>query len=106
MIESIQFRVKYALESQGRDVGQDPKIPAKAIAQWLKKTRTLIITMRIDRDLSQAQFAKVLGWSRGKLANIEAGRSKLTQEDFAVIAYGFGLTPETFIERISKISEW
>jgi DNA-binding XRE family transcriptional regulator len=70
--------------------------------RWAKAVRTVIVATRKDADLNQDQLAELVGWSRSKLANIEAGRRRLQTEDFAMIALALRLEPEALMRRVGK----
>jgi len=55
---------------------------------------------RRDKDIRQAQFGELLGWSHDTVANIESGRRKIEFGDVVLAAIVLGEKPDTLIQRI------
>ena len=68
--------------------------------QWRRAASAVVAATRRDNDLTQAQLAKKLGWSRESLARIETGNRKLELSDFIVIAYALGVAPDVLFGRV------
>lgn len=53
-----------------------------------------IVALRQDRDLKQADIAKVLNRSRSAYANLENKKYKFTVEDIILLCKYYDVTPE------------
>ena len=53
-----------------------------------------IVALRQDRDLKQADIAKILNRSRSAYANLENKKYKFTVEDIIVLCKYYDVTPE------------
>ena len=56
-----------------------------------------LIAMRIDRDLSQKEVAKVINKSQQGYDHIEKRRAKLTIEDFVKLCRYYGVSPNQLL---------
>ena len=56
--------------------------------------------LRIQRGISQEQFAKLIEMDRSYYASIEEGRRNVTLRNLAKIAGGFGITLSELFEGV------
>ena len=67
---------------------------------WDRAVIAAVASARKDRDLTQAELAERLGWSREILSNIEQGRRAVTVSDLILIGRALNIEPETLFRRI------
>lgn len=72
------------------------KIDVK-FAEWVKHTR-------IERRLTQPEFAKKCGISRSTVANIEANKQHVSLMTFCKIAEGLGVNPSSVLDGLCDYS--
>jgi transcriptional regulator with XRE-family HTH domain len=53
-------------------------------------------------DVTQAELAERMGWSREVVSNIEQGRRDVTVPDLILMARALDLEPETLFRRILR----
>ena len=73
---------------------------AKQSLPWRRAVAAVIAATRRDRDVTQAQLAARIGWSRDKLAKAEAGTRRIELGDVLMIAQALGERTERVISRI------
>lgn len=67
-----------------------------------------IVALRQDRDLKQADIAKILNRSRSAYANLENKKYKFTVEDIILLCKYYDVTPEYilgFTDKQNKINK-
>lgn len=64
------------------------------------RARVVLRASREDADMSQEKLAKVLGWTRHMVANLEGGRRECRFVDFVAIAWALKVEPERMLRRI------
>jgi DNA-binding transcriptional regulator YiaG len=74
----------------------------KQYERWERAACTVIAASRRDRDMSQAELAHELGWSRTKLAKSESGRRAFRFAEVLLIAVTLGEDPEVLVRRIRR----
>jgi transcriptional regulator with XRE-family HTH domain len=67
---------------------------------WDRAVIAAVASARKDRDLTQAELAEHLGWSREIVSNIEQGRRGVTVSDLILIGRALNIEPETLFRRI------
>jgi transcriptional regulator with XRE-family HTH domain len=60
-------------------------------------------TAREDRGLSQATLARRIGFTRSSVANLEAGRQRVTLHLFVLIARALGVEPDGLLPDASML---
>ena len=70
--------------------------------QWHHAAVAIIAASRRDADVKQADLAAKLGWSRSKVAKIEAGERRIELPDFILIAKALGIEPEKLFHRVMR----
>ena len=70
--------------------------------QWHDAAVAVIAASRRDADIKQADLATKLGWSRSKVAKIEAGERRIELPDFILIAKALGIEPEKLFHRVMR----
>lgn len=55
---------------------------------------------RMDAHMSQPTLAKLLGWTRNMVANLETGRRVARVEDFVLVAHALNIKPEKLLRRM------
>jgi transcriptional regulator with XRE-family HTH domain len=60
-------------------------------------------TVREDRGLSQATLARRIGFTRSSVANLEAGRQRITLHLFVLIAKALGIEPAMMLPDTSML---
>ena len=73
---------------------------AENLAPWRTAVAAVISASRRDHDFTQPQLARRIGWSRDKLAKVEAGKRRVELGDVVMIAQALGETPERFFRLI------
>jgi predicted transcriptional regulator len=68
--------------------------------RWRTAVATVLAATRRDHDVTQPELAKRVGWSRDKLAKVEAGTRRVELGDITVVAHALGERPELVIRRI------
>lgn len=58
--------------------------------------------LRLAKPLTQAQLAKAVGVTRASIANIEAGRQKLSVDRLCDLGHALGVTPDALLPRESS----
>jgi transcriptional regulator with XRE-family HTH domain len=67
---------------------------------WDRAVIAAVASARKDRDVTQAELAERLGWSREIVSNIEQGRRGVTVSDLILIGRALNIEPETLFRRI------
>ena len=63
-----------------------------------------LTNMRIDRDLTQSEVAKVLSKSQQGYDHIEKRRAKLSIEDFMKLCEYYNVSPDYFLGYTKKVT--
>lgn len=74
----------------------------RLLSQWSKSARQAIQGSRKDVGLNQEVVSERMGWTIDVLSNVEAGRRKITIEEFIVLAQQMGVDPETMFRRVMR----
>ena len=92
------------LPSVERLVSDNPrKASKKAVReQWHRAAVAVIAASRRDAGIKQDDLAAKLGWSRSKVAKIEAGARRIELPDFVLIARALNIDPETMFRRVMR----
>lgn len=61
-----------------------------------------IISTRKDSDVTQAELAERMGWSREIVSNIEQGRRDVSITDLILMARALNVDPETIFRRVLR----
>lgn len=69
---------------------------------WDRAVVATVSSTRKDLDVTQAELAERLGWSREIVSNIEQGRRAVTVSDLIIIARVLDLDPETLLRRVLR----
>jgi transcriptional regulator with XRE-family HTH domain len=70
--------------------------------QWHRAAVAVIAATRRDAEIKQDDLAAKLGWSRSKVAKIEAGDRRIELPDFILIARALNTDPETLFRRVMR----
>jgi transcriptional regulator with XRE-family HTH domain len=68
--------------------------------QWRRAAAAVIAATRRDKDMTQDQFASLMGWSHDTVANLESGRRKIELGDLVMAAIVLDEEPNTLIQRV------
>ena len=68
--------------------------------RWRTAVATVLAATRRDHDVTQPQLAKRIGWSRDKVAKVEAGVRRVEFGDVVLLANALGERPELVLRRI------
>ena len=66
--------------------------------------RSQLVRLRKDRGLTQEQVASRLEWSPSKLIRVEGGRSSITKVDLEALLAVYGVTSESYRERLATLN--
>ena len=83
---------------------QDPRKASKKAQRerWHRAAVTVLAASRRDAEIGQEALAGRLGWSRSKVAKIEAGERRIELPDFILIARALDIDPETLFRRVLR----
>ena len=73
-----------------------------ATVRWRNTVAAVISASRKDADVRQEDLAQRLGWSRWKLAKIEAGEGKIEFGELVLLARALKIEPETLFRRMLR----
>ena len=68
--------------------------------RWRKAAAAVIAATRRDKDMTQDQFGRLMGWSHDTVANLESGRRKIELGDLIMAAIALDEEPNTLIQRV------
>lgn len=78
----------------------ESKAQKAARVHWRRIAAAVLAATRRDQDLTQAQLAKKVGWTRDTIADIEMGRRKFEVGELIILAQVLRTSPEVFFHRI------
>lgn len=67
---------------------------------WRQTVATVLAATRRDADVTQPELAAMIGWSRDKLAKVEAGQRRVELGDIVMIATALRQKPDALLRRI------
>lgn len=77
----------------------------RSVDQFYNDVGKRIKAMRIGAGMSQATLAKLIGFNRSSIANLEAGRQRIALHLFALIAEALDVDPEALLPNFDLLDE-
>lgn len=69
---------------------------------WRRAVGRVFAGLRRDKDLSQTEFGKLVGWSRDKVSKFEQGKREVEYGDIVVMARTLGEPLESVLNSIHR----
>lgn len=67
--------------------------------RWRRAAAAVIAATRRDKDITQQEFGKRMGWSHDTVANMESGRRKIEFGDIVMAAIALDERPDLLLQR-------